>query len=798
MLALAVLMTFVFAGNASGQVSTSHDLRWAVLASGGGSRQSATFAVRDVVGQAAGDISTSAAYRIAGGFLPMPAGGVAPVVGDSFEDDDGCYVASALATGAAPQLHTFHDRGDQDWVKFTAVANKTYIIEVNGLSDKTRATIALHDACDAPFSGQGSNAFGTTVRLEWDSRKFGDFYLKFQQFDPTVFGSEVKYTVKVSVDGVPPSAPTDTRCFSISDTTMGMQWKRSPERDVVKYQVRYNNLASTDSRVKDVVGGATTYVELGQLNQGEKYSLGVVASDFSGNLSPESGRVECVAVAPPDRTKPTLVLQQPTGAALYTTTAGKLTFTGQAQDTGKNLSRVQVRNTRLAVEGWDYSLAGAQDSFRVPDVSIGPGDNSLEVTVYDAAGNSTKQTLLVRRQGDVGGAVLIVAGHNEDFGLQTNIYNAANRAFRIFRSAGFSADDIYYIAPVMGQDADGDGAADVDEAGSAAAVEKAIKTWAATGGRVGADDPFVVYLVDHGETDKFCVKGCIAGGITPKQLDTWLRALESATGVKEVTVVIEACRSGSFLDRTDIADGTLAKQNRVIISSTGRSNNAYASAEGAYFSDVFFSCVADSKDLKTCFEQGRLAVANVTGIDQTPWLDDNADGRYGALGDTAPDGAVAGGRYITRFFSSIRPRILSTKLDRQGANGTLEATVQEGAEAIDVVWAAVFPPSFKEPSLVTLNLNVPTVRLEADPATPGRYFFNYVNGFTEKGDYRIVFYAQDSKGIHAEPKRVGEGLGVYLPLIYQSPRASAAGSLDAAQELPARVDHELFLPEVKR
>jgi len=201
------------------------------------------------------------------------------------------------------------------------------------------------------------------------------------------------------------------------------------------------------------------------------------------------------------------------------------------------------------------------------------------------------------------------------------------------------------------------------------------------------------------------------------------------------------------------------KPGRVIITSTSDNKNAYASAEGAYFSDAFFSCIADSLDLKSCFEEGKAAVAT-TGVSQFPQLDDNADAVY-----TGGDGSVAQTRFVTRFFGTSRPTIQSTAVNRQGANGTLSATVKEGAEELEVVWAAIYPPSFAEPQGVTLNLNVPTVRLEADPAVEGRYTFNYINGFTETGDYRIVFYAQDRNGIHATPRRAGEQGTLYLPLI---------------------------------
>ena len=141
-------------------------------------------------------------------------------------------------------------------------------------------------------------------------------------------------------------------------------------------------------------------------------------------------------------------------------------------------------------------------------------------------------------------------------------------------------------------------------------------------------------------------------------------------------------------------------------------------------------------------------------------LDDNGDGVF-----NSGDGTQAQNRYLTRFFSSIRSQITSTSVARQGSDGVLSATVQEGGETIEVVWAVVFPPSYQDPEGVTLNLDVPTVRLNADPNTPGRYSVNYPNGFTQAGDYRIIFYAQDRLGIQALPKIANEEQSIYLPAI---------------------------------
>jgi hypothetical protein len=290
-------------------------------------------------------------------------------------------------------------------------------------------------------------------------------------------------------------------------------------------------------------------------------------------------------------------------------------------------------------------------------------------------------------------------------------------------------------------------------------VQSAITQWAQA--QVGPDKPLFVYLVDHGLTEKFCASGCgAAGQITPADLDGWLRTLENNTGVTQVTVVMEACQSGGFIDRFngDVVN-SLSKPGRVIITSTGRDNNAYASAQGAYFSDAFFSCIADSNSLKACFDQAKTAV-QATGVNQTPWLDDNGDGL-----SNDSDGVIAQARHVTNFFSSIRPEITEVSVTKQGANGVLSADVQEGVEPVDLVWAAIFPPSFQEPSDVTLNLSVPILRLDPDATTAGRFTANYVNGFPEEGEYRVVFYAQDTNGINAVPKREGELAMIYLPVI---------------------------------
>ena len=119
--------------------------------------------------------------------------------------------------------------------------------------------------------------------------------------------------------------------------------------------------------------------------------------------------------------------------------------------------------------------------------------------------------------------------------------------------------------------------------------------------------------------------------------------------------------------------------------------------------------------------------------------------------------------------STARPQIVDAEVTVEDVSGTLTASVERGAEEIELVWAAVYSSSFEEPAFTTLELGVPLVELEADPEVEGMYRVSYPGGFTEEGGYRVVFYAQDRSGAHAQPKLVTVGEHeVYLPLVLKN------------------------------
>jgi len=672
--------------------------------------------------------------------------------GDNYEEDDTCDVANTIATDGTPQTHTFHDGGDEDWIEFTALANKSYIVQTSNVGTDHDAVLFLYGSCDGASLGSEDNAFGQTLRLEWNNTTAGTYYLMLKQHDPAVYGEDTNYDVSVTVDTTPPSAPTNPRSAPL-DESLAVQWKKPPEPDVVGYNVRYGIYPGVYGSAAQVTGKDTTYVELTGLENGLQYYVVIEAVDFSSNTSPRSLEISNIPAEPPDDTTPSVAVSQPTTGAVYTTSLASLTLSGSAQDVGGNLSRAKVHNLSNGHVGWDYGLAGSSDSWYVEDVVMQPGDNDLHVTVYDDAGNEDSDSLTIHRLAESLGGVIIVAGHNASYGLQTNIYNVTNNAYQVFQGAGFSDEDIYYLAPAS-QDPDSDGVNEVDGDATDANLQYAIETWAA--GKV-KDKVLHIYMMDHGVIEGFCTDGCTSSGqTTPQELDGWLSTLEDgANAPEEINVIIEACHSGSFIDRMAL-DDSLSKAGRVVIASTDRTHNAYASAQGAFFSDAFLSCVVGSGSLKTCFEQAESAVA-ATGRNQTPWMDDNGDGLA-----NPSDGSIAQDRYIASSFGGFPPTIQEATVEVVGVSGTLEATVERGGAEIDMVWAAVFAPSFQEPTTTTLQLGVPLVLLEADPQVDGLYAATYPSGFVEEGTYRVVFYAQDEGGVHAAPRLEAVGEAVQI------------------------------------
>jgi hypothetical protein len=277
--------------------------------------------------------------------------------------------------------------------------------------------------------------------------------------------------------------------------------------------------------------------------------------------------------------------------------------------------------------------------------------------------------------------------------------------------------------------------------------------------------PFYLYLVDHGHYDQFLAAGT-AGRIQAADLDLWLRNLEATSGTDEVNVIIEACKSGSFIDVTAAGPARIAGRNRVVIASTSSSLDAYASTQGAHFSDAFWTALGQSQDLQTAFARGKQTV-QATGLPQQPWLDDTGDG----VAD-GQDGRLARGRGLGLVQRSRPPIVDWVQVGQvQGGQGAITAQVRDDG-TVGQVRMEVYAPDFAPPppttDATTPEVQVPTTGLTR---TGGDEFAGRYTAFTQSGTYRVVVYAEDGEGNQALPYVVHVEVGdrtdmaVYLPLI---------------------------------
>jgi hypothetical protein len=116
---------------------------------------------------------------------------------DSFEVDNNADSAKVITVDGPAQNRNICPPGDQDWVKFSAVAGVTYTLETlnSGLTGDTvlclRTPDGAYTQCDDDAGpGKGS-------RLVWTPTASGDYFVSVTDHDPAVAGPDTAYALRV-------------------------------------------------------------------------------------------------------------------------------------------------------------------------------------------------------------------------------------------------------------------------------------------------------------------------------------------------------------------------------------------------------------------------------------------------------------------------------------------------------------------------------------------------------------------------------------------------------------------------
>ena len=341
------------------------------------------------------------------------------------------------------------------------------------------------------------------------------------------------------------------------------------------------------------------------------------------------------------------------------------------------------------------------------------------------------------------GAVVLVAGKLEDDDpLQSNIYHAADAAYQTFKNHGYDDEQIFYLSTDASNP-------DVNDPNPTyIGLQNAI-TWWAKSKLTAPNTPFTLYMVGHGGDGVFYLNGS-EDQVSPSDLNSWLTQLENETFGIQVNVVIDAPKSGSFVD-------PISAEGRVVVASTGAQRLAWISEEGVLFSDYFAAALNRGLSLYAGFQEAAWAVDAVQPA-QTPRLD--------------ADGETAAGRSFmsveTLDHLKYPPYIASAGVGEiVDGQGVITAAVRDDG-SVARVWAMIYPPMYEAPDpegVETLTATAfPTVALpyEGDDI----YRADYEDFSTlYLGADRVVIYAMDDDGLMARPLSAGGKHYVYLPLV---------------------------------
>ncbi len=407
----------------------------------------------------------------------------------------------------------------------------------------------------------------------------------------------------------------------------------------------------------------------------------------------------------------------------------------------------------LPLVSQDYHFSpGARIQFQAP----ASGRFYLKLLNHNPAiyGPHVAYSLFVRTLSDTPtpGALVIVAGRYELYDpLQENIHNVTNTVYRLFQAHDYGDDRITYLATDLTLPG-------ADALATAVNLEAAITTWVLD--KVGPGRPFTLFLMDHGNHDRIYLDWPRGEAVTPAQVSGWLDDLEDDRPGVEINVIVESCYSGSFIDLAQ----PVSKSGRVVISSTGAWNLAWASDEGAIFSDHFTVALGRGESLYVGFQTARWVVESARH-GQTPWLDDDGDG----AANDPEDGRLAeqrgftygtlDGRWPPHIWQVVGPAAVE-----QG-RGVIQAHVLDD-HAVHRVWAVVYAPSYQAPQDEEKLVQEPLPTLVLQDRGNGWYAATYT-GFDEIGLYRVVVYAEDNDRLEARPAavEVRTGWKTFLPVL---------------------------------
>ncbi len=228
---------------------------------------------------------------------PLPCGGT--VTADAFEVDNSSSQAKTILTnGTSHGPHSFHQNGDQDWLRFSATAGTIYQIETFNLGSSADTILALYASNASTMIAINDDYAGSRAsRITWAAPSSGTFYARISSFGDQG-GANRTYSVRITANT--PQTPTDAyepdntanvaRTITVGGASQDHNFHIRGDEDWVSfsalagniYVVETFNLGSTSDTVLEL------YNNLGTRLANNDDSAGSLASRISW-VAPSNG-----------------------------------------------------------------------------------------------------------------------------------------------------------------------------------------------------------------------------------------------------------------------------------------------------------------------------------------------------------------------------------------------------------------------------------------------------------------------------------------------------------------------------
>ncbi len=354
-------------------------------------------------------------------------------------------------------------------------------------------------------------------------------------------------------------------------------------------------------------------------------------------------------------------------------------------------------------------------------------EGTYRVAVYARDGkgnNSSPKEITLAVNNPLKSRAILLAGGPASSPIWPAVEKNMISAYNALTFQGYSDEDIYFMSPVAFS-------AGTDGLPSLSNLQYALDIYAKqdTG-------ELLLYMIGNGNSEAFGISETET--LTASELNRMLDEVQNnIPGI--VTVIYDACRSGSFLPILKPPEG----KKRILISSSGADEAAYFLAEeGISFSHYFWRRVAGGSDVRKAFLNADAALFALCQK-RFPLLDDNGNGIAGEKSDGTFAGTCTIGSGIMTagddpLIGSVSPE--QTLHGERSALICAENVTSMGS--IKTVTAVIMPPDFSYSSETPVTA-LPFIRLS--DAGNGKYQGTYYR-FLSPGRYEISVYAEDAGG----------------------------------------------------